>query len=369
MNFNFEYSASHRIFSVIILLVSLQLMTSQVFAEPYLAIKNKVKCNACHINPIGGGMRTTYGNYYGHNTLPAEASTFSKAEIGKLIDQINIGGNFRYNAEHTEDDAGNNSSTFKVESAQLYLAITPTDSPLTFYLDQQIAPGAAINREAFVMYRFDGLHYIKAGKMYVPFGLRIEDDTSFVRQTTGFNFDSSDNGVELGLDYGQTAYSFFVTNGTGSTSNNDDRFLYGVKAEKLFGSYRVGGTAVYNDSDSESQTLFNLYAGWTWQDITVLSEVDYIVNERQESRDVNQLVGLFEINYQWMQGLNLKFTSEYLDPDIDISDNQESKFSFVTEYAPISNLQLRLGIRIAESIPQLEDRSNEKFFLQTHLYF
>jgi hypothetical protein len=41
----------------------------------------------------------------------------------------------------------------------------------------------------------------------------------------------------------------------------------------------------------------------------------------------------------------------------------------VAEYTPISNLQLRTGIRISEGIPQQPQRSTEKFFLQAHLYF
>lgn len=345
---------------------------TKVQAEPYLAIKNNVKCSACHVNPIGGGLRTTFGNFYGHNSLPVESSNLSTAEVGKITEWLGLGGNFRNNAENIQDDADNNASTFKVESAQIYLAVTPKNSPLTFYLDQQVAPGAAINREAFVLYRFSGLNYIKAGKMYVPFGLRLEDDSAFVRQATGFNFDNSDNGVELGLESSNSALSLFVTNGTGSVSNNDDRFLYGAKAEHLFSNYRIGATLVYNDGSDETQTLYNIYAGLTWLDFTFLAEADLISTKSDNSLGTDRkdvVAGLFEINYQVQKGLNLKFTSELLDPDTDISDNHETRYSLIAEYAPISNIQLRGGIRIADSIPQRPERSSENLFLQTHLYF
>ena len=166
------------------------------FAEPYLAVKNNLKCSACHVNPIGGGARNTFGNIYGHSQMTKNVSDFTSAEVGKINDFLSIGGNLRYNAERSSNDAGDDTATFRIDSAQLYVSVTPKDSGLTFYLDQQVGPGAALNREAFVLYKFSGNHYIKAGKMYVPFGLRLEDDTSFVRQVTGFNFDSSDNGVE-----------------------------------------------------------------------------------------------------------------------------------------------------------------------------
>lgn len=361
-----------RLINKIIIIVSLLgvfLANNIAKAEPYLAIKTKMKCAACHVNPLGGGMRTSFGNIYGHTQLPAKVSDYTAAEIGKINEFIGLGGNLRYNAERNEDDAGNESSTFRVDSAQLYIAVTPKDTGITFYLDQQIAPGAAVNREAYVQYNFSGQHYIKAGKMYSPFGLRLEDDTAFVRQVTGFNFDSSDNGVELGLDYNDVLVNVFVTNGTSSVANNDDKFLYGVRAEKLFSNFRLGATGIINTADQNEQQIINLYGGINWGDVTLLGEVDWLNTDQTNSDDKNQLVGLMELNYQWQQGLNFKLTAEYFDPDTDIDENQETRYSFVTEYTPISNLQLRLGFRTAEGIPQQPARSSERIFFQTHLYF
>ena len=338
-------------------------------AEPYLAIKNNMKCSVCHVNPLGGGMRTSFGNNYGYNQLPLKVADFSSADIGKINSFLGLGGNLRYNAEHSGDDANNSTSTFRIDSAQLYIAITPKDSGLTLYLDQQVAPGAAVNREAYLQYNFSGMHYIKAGKMYSPFGLRIEDDSALVRQVSGFNFDSSDNGVELGLEFKRVTVNFFITNGTTAVSNNDDKFQYGVRAEKIFSHFRIGSTAVLNSSNDADRQLFNLYGGVHWGDFTFLGEVDWINTERVLGTDLSQLVGLIEMNYQWMQGLNLKLTAEYFDPDSDIDENHQNRFSFVAEYTPISNLQLRAGIRASDGIPQQPQRSNEKFFLQAHVYF
>lgn len=347
----------------------LALLAQNALAEPYLAIKNNMKCNVCHVNPIGGGLRNSFGNVYGHTQLPATVSDFTAAEIGKINEFIGLGGNLRYNAERNTNDADQSTSTFRIDSAQLYLAITPKNTGLTFYLDQQIAPGAAVNREAYVQYNFSGQHYLKAGKMYSPFGLRLEDDSSFIRQVTGFNFDSSDNGVELGLEYDQATVNLFVTNGTSSVANDDDKFLYGVRAEKLFNGFRIGATGIINTSDQNEQQIVNLYGGFNWGNITLLGELDWLNTEQSTSDDLEQLVGLIELNYQWQQGLNFKITAEYFDPNTDFDENHETRYSFVTEYAPISNLQLRFGFRSSEGIPQQPARSSERFFVQTHLYF
>lgn len=344
-------------------------LSTEALAEPYLAVKNNMKCATCHVNPLGGGLRTTFGNLYGHQLLPAKTLDVTTADAGKLAEWIGVGGNFRYNAEHIEDGTDQQTSTFKVDSSQLYMAVKPKGSALTFYIDQQVAPGAAINREAFILYNFSGNNYVKAGKLYLPFGLRLEDDSALVRQATGFNFDSSDNGVELGLDFATSTINVFVSNGTGAVSNSDDRFLYGIKAEKLFQGFRLGSTVVRNDGIDEQQNMMNLYGGLGWGDFTFLAEADYIINSLVGDLEQKQWVALFEVNYQWSKGLNLKLTSEYFDPDMDISENQETKYSIIAEYTPISHLQLRAGARISDSIPQRLERNNEKLFVQAHLYF
>lgn len=365
-----QTSRTYALLLMLFMIVALSVGASfEAKAEPYLAIKNNLKCNACHVNPLGGGLRNAYGNIYGHTLLPVDVSDFTSAEIGKITDSLSVGGNLRYNGQYSQDDANQDAATFRVDSAQVYVAITPKDTGLTLYLDQQVAPGAAINREAYVQYQFSGQHYVKAGKMYVPYGLRLEDDSAFVRQVTGFNFDSSDNGVELGLEYSQASINLFVTNGTSAVSNNDNKFLYGVKAEKLFNGFRIGGTAVINTADQNTQKLWNLYGGFVLGNWTFLSEVNLIQTAQNQGADKEQFVALAEVNYQWKKGWNFKLTGEYFDDDRSFPNNHETRYSLILEYAPLSNIQVRAGLRSSEGIPQQPNRTSELFFLQSHVYF
>jgi len=248
---------------------------------------------------------------------------------------------------------------------------TIPETGLSFYLDQQVAPGTAINREAVVMYSFADGDFIKAGKLFIPYGLRIEDDSAFIKQATGLNFDNSDNGVEYGLNIGNTTMNFFVANGTSQAVNNDDSFLYGTRIEHLFSNFRLGSSAILNDGDNKV-TMFNVYAGATWQDFTFLTEIDYLTLENSNSAtlpDINQLISLAEVNYQWQAGWNIKLTAEYFDPNRDINEDEQTRYSLIGEYTPISNIQLRLGVRLKQDIPQRPQQNVDLLFAQSHFYF
>jgi hypothetical protein len=360
-----------------LLLISL-ILSFNMRAEPYLAVKNNLKCAACHVNPNGGGLRNDFGRIYGQSLLPAKASSFDGAKLARLTKYLSMGADARFNASYqkTDQPTDNTSRSFEVSSAQLYINVEIPDSGLSLYVDQQIAPGSAINREAFVMYQFDkaeplSSNYIKAGKLFLPYGLRVEDDAAFIRQATGMNFDNSDNGVEYGVNHKNTTANFYIANGTSQASNNDDSFLYGMRVEHLFTNFRLGVSAVLNDGDQQVQML-NLYGGSQWGDFTFLAEVDYLTLEGANSfnqQDITQLVTLAEINYQWRQGWNFKVTAEYFDPDQAVDEDEQTRYSLIGEYTPIANVQLRLGLRVKQDIPQKPQQNSESLFIQSHFYF
>ena len=308
-------------------LLSLAMRIESANADPYLAFKTGNTCSACHVNPIGGGARNSYGAYYGSQVLPANKGEASAFDLGKISDSILFGGDLRFNLDKRDSDSEDgDSQSFNTQSGQIYLSVQPKNSRFSFYLDQQVSPGAAVSREAFVLAKLKGRHYLKLGKIMLPYGIRLEDDSAFIRQASQINFDNSDNGVELGLEYAHLVVNFALSNGTSSSGNDDENFQYTSRIETFHPNWRLGASAVLNDSEAGDRTMYNVFAGANWLGFTFLAELDRI----EDSSSVNafgsstlQTAGLFEVNKELGPGINLKLTEEFLDPDDDIEHHIE----------------------------------------------
>jgi hypothetical protein len=190
---------------------------SQANAEPYLAAQMGLKCAQCHVNPTGGGMRTVFGNAFAQTQLAAKKiGGDDDLWTGQVMKFLSVGGNAR--ANYTYVDVPNQDATneFEMEEARAYLDFGVIPNRLSVYIDQRFAPGNSTNLEANVRYWIkENALYVKAGRMYLPFGYRLEDDNAFVRQVSGINMQTPDEGVELGMEHGNWTTQFALSNGSG----------------------------------------------------------------------------------------------------------------------------------------------------------
>lgn len=374
------YTHFKKIFLIKFFIFNCIFLCLQSFAEPYLAFKNNLPCAACHVNPIGGGARNTYGAYYGTNVLPQNGGSPVLFDAGNLSETFRVGANFRANYEQTEFDndsrtkaaASQDSQGFQTQTGQIYLVLQPKDSRFSLYIDEQVAPGGALNRETFVLARLMDGSYFKAGKIMLPYGIRLQDNSAFIRQASGINFNNSDNGVELGLQYTQALINFAVTNGSSGLTNDDKRMQYLLRSEYIGNNWRAGASAIVNDAELGQRTMYNIFGGFNWLGLTFLAEVDQIKDESVShvvGSYETQRVSFFEVNRELFKGLNLKLTTEYLDPDTHIAENQRTRHSLLVEYTPFANIQIRGGVRSGKDIPQRVQGNYSNLFAQVHFYY
>lgn len=354
-------------------------------AEPWLAVKKGLKCMVCHTNPTGGGKRNVYGNIFAQNELAArrieipELTTTSGGGAtgfgqeywtGELNRFLSIGGDLRNNYTYTDIPNRDNTSEFDTEEVLLYVDFSLIPGRLSFYIDEKVAPGGAENREAYALFWMrDNTIYLKAGKMFLPYGLRLEDDTAFIRRVPGINYQTPDNGVEAGLEVDAWTINFAITNGSAGGSETDDGKQYSLLGSYTSERWRIGSSLNYNDLDGGDRTMGNIFAGLRTGPVNWLGEVDFIRDEGTPTGERDMWVGFIEANWLITKGLNLKLTGEYFEPDTDVSNDDQSRGSIVVEYFPIQFVQLNAGYRHSDGIPQNDQQNIDEYFLELHGFF
>lgn len=341
------------------------------FAEPYFAVQEGLKCVACHTNPTGGGMRNAFGSTWGQRTLPSRyVDVGAEPWTGAVSRYLSVGTNLRASGTYTDIPDEDSQNEFDVDEARLYVELNAIPDRLSIYFDQRIAPGGSTNLEAYARY-WSSKHtwYVKAGQMYLPYGLRLEDDSAFIREVPGINFSTPDRGVEVGLELEHWSAQLAFTNGTAGGPEDDQGKQYSAKVEYVQSMWRVGVSGNFNDSDAGERTLGGVFAGLRTGPIAWLGEVGYISDEGFADGERKQQVGLIEGNWLIRKGHNLKVTAEYFEPDDDVDEDERSRYSIVYEHTPMQFLQVRLGARIYDGIPQNNLDNRKLAFIQVNGYF
>jgi len=350
--------------SVLCLLLLGLLWGSVARAEPYISVRSGQPCHACHVNGTGGGQRTAFGSAYASGELSARPLLQEHFDPELAIaDGLRVGGNARFSARQFEPDDGDGNLEFATDRASLYADFRLTPG-LDLYLDQQVAPGGSLNREAWARFTWDNW-YVKAGKFFLPYGWRLEDDTAFVRQATGINFATPDNGVELAYQSHPLQAQLSLSNGSGGGSETNDGKLIAFRGNWLGRLGQIGLNASYNDGDSAERTLLGVTAGLNTGPLVWLLEYDRVDDQLENGPDEQLDIALLEVNWWIERGHNLKLSSEWQSLD---GGGDRDRVSLVWEYFPFSYTQLRIGFRSQRS-DRLPFSEGEEYFLQAHVYF
>jgi hypothetical protein len=336
-------------------------------AEPYFAVMTGQKCAACHVNQTGGGKRTEFGNIFAQTQLAAR--TPPKIWDGKVMEYLAIGGNVRANATAVTTDNTEDTFDFDLDEALVYLEVPLLADRLTFYVDQQVGPNS-LNREAFALLRFpDANAYLKAGKMFLPFGWRLEDDSEFIRQVPGINYTTPDDGIEGGMDIGQWTLQLALTNGSAGGAETNRGKQWSALASYVQANWRIGASANYNDADDDSRTMYGGFAGLKTGPVSWLGEIDFISDDALGPDGRDQWTSFVEANWWIHKGHNLKATYGWFDPDDDVDEDERARYSLVYEWFPFAFTQLRAGIRSNDGIPQNDAQNSDIVFVQLHAFF
>lgn len=342
-----------------------------VFSEPYMAnrgITIGLKCSSCHVNRTGGGLRTGMGAVYGTTVLPWKKVEI-KSHVWNLLDGlVALGGDIRFLNQSTFIRE-NTANTFQTDKANVYVSFQLIPRRVSFYLDESLQGGAQ-SREIFgLLENLPANGWIKAGKFILPYGTRLEDDRAFIREVTGFNYNTPDVGVEIGLEPGRWTIIGSLTNGTaGSLDNNVSKQVIGSLAY-ISDAFRLGLSGALNPGRGGKKNSAALWGGFRFRKFVLLAEVDVIHDEIEMAQTRNQIVTHAEINYLVHEGWNIKAGYEYFDPDLDIRENQRDRIVLAVEPFIAPFVQLAFFYRFNQSIPQNIPQNADELIFRIHLYF
>lgn len=341
-------------------------------AEPYLAVQQGLKCSSCHSHPAGGGKRTAYGNAFAQSQMPASriGDADSPLWTGEISRWLAVGANVRADYRHTDIPDAEERSAFAVQRGTAYVEARLIENRLSLYVDQQFAPGSSLNREAYLrLDSADGKFGLMAGQFFLPYGLRFQDDTAFVRQVTGANFTNPDRGVQVSYESGPWSTQLSLTNGSGGGTESDTGKQASLMAQYVGRSWRAGASVNFNDADTGDRQMQNVFAGVRTGPVAWLAELDLIRDDLPGGGERDAIAGYVEANWQFMDGHNLKAAYDYFDPDDDLDENHEVRWSLLWEYTPIQFLQLRVGARIYDAPPQNAFANRDELFAELHGFF
>ncbi len=348
-------------------------------AEPYLAVRTGFKCGQCHVNRTGGGKRNDFGNIYSQRFLnasfvrPKQTGHFSP----QLTSNISVGANLRLRNTSIftyRDTAGNiapESALLDITEGNFYIEVGLIPDRLTVYFDQAVSPEPG-TRESFGLLHGLPLNgYIKAGKILLPYGYRLWDDSAFIREATGFTYSGPDLGIEIGIEPKNISINMAATMDqfSGLVAWADDPARIGASWQK-----EINGI-----SDGFDTRMVGLFGGLHAGRLTLLAEVDQIEWDEEIEVEIDSLVwettrqqALFaEIDFLLFRGYNFKVAYDLFDRNLDVplARNGQERITFGLELFPLQFMQISVFYHINRFIPQNLTLNQNAFAMELHFFF
>jgi hypothetical protein len=215
----------------------------------------------------------------------------------------------------------------------------------------------------------DGRYTVKVGQMFLPFGLRLQDDSTFVRQRSGINFNAPDDGFEFGLELPKWSAQLARSNGTAGAGSEPGKDQTSLSASYVLPRWRVGASFNAIGDPLGDRDMLGLFAGFTTGPIAWLAEVDWIADELGGGDSRDTIATLIEGNWRIRKGHNLKASYEFLDPSDATTEDEQERYRIVWEYSPFQLFQVRAGISRYNGVPGQPLTNRTEIFLESHVYF
>jgi hypothetical protein len=347
-------------------------------ALPLYASREGTKCASCHFDPNGGGMRNEFGFSYDKNRHSMEEETkFGSLDVDPQLNQwIRFGADVRlmYLGVDVDNSSELDSYSFFPMQGNLRVALTPQEHLTVvashgLYLDERPSPELDYTgRELYALVH--GLPhdlFLQVGRFRVPFGLRQDDHTSFVRSPEFLPYDSQkeDAGIAFGSVGKNGWFEFSYTNGGAPSTTGQAETIAGKVAWAF--PLVQGGISGYSDMGVFDQDRWSIYLTKTFRSLTLLGEYAGGTDEFAFRR-INSMAAFAEADYRVSRGLNLRAKFDYLDSDREIT-NLSRRYLVDLDIEPMPFTQVKLSYRHYHPGTQLPTPDKDEYLAQLYVPF
>jgi len=330
-------------------------------------------CRTCHVNPTGGGMRNDHGWQFSLENLPimrfdkGDEDTLKEARLNRLV-ALGTDLRFAYLLSQSEYTSAYKNSFFPMQ-ADLYAAFMPHRNFTLYYQD-----GLQGNKEFFgLIHALPANAHIKFGRFLPPYGLKLDDHTSFIRDKLGFgnNFgQDSEAGLEAGFAKGLWFGNAAIFNGTRSApDDNTDKAISGTGGIKtplfwLAGSFYRNKTA---GIAGEKDNYIGAYTAVHFWELSLLGEWDWLYKEMNGGSKTTGNAAYAEISAELIEGVAAKVKYDFYDPDQDTSEDIKQRITLGVDIYPYPFSEVLIQYR--KNMEESNETQNDQFLLMVHLFY
>ena len=382
-----------RVLALVVGLAALCLGARAAEAYPQFQFSSGTqRCAQCHYSPAGGGLLTSWGRDEG-------ADTISRGGDGGLLhgawtppDWLALGGDFRGAA--IDNDAGSSGpselAVFPMQ-ADLYGRVGFGNTGLSLYVEGGLRgttrPGAdtmidhiesVMSREHYLMWKPSSTGpYVRVGRFFAPYGLRMVEHIYYVRAVTGFNLYEETYNVSAGYlaeDWELHVTAFTPPPGSlplplRSTATGSGAAAY---AEKRFSDMAALALQGRFTADKEQTLIQGGVVGKLWLDgprILFLGELDLQRRATPGGNGSNQMVAYFGPTFFPWKGVMVGLAAERYQEDLRVAGTAHSAFDIELNYFPWAHCEVVLLGRYQMNGTGLADGPADSLgMLQLHYY-
>jgi hypothetical protein len=346
------------------------------------------RCNQCHFSPSGGGLITNYARDAVGEDLSSFQGNGGFAFGVDLPSWLALGVDLR--GAYLRHDAGNPEGTtsalfpmqadlqarvgflenFSILATVGYRGQARTSSD---YLgDDNYFPGSAdrvISREHYIMWRAGALGpYVRAGRFFAPYGLRLAEHTTYIRRDNGFGllqetYNLSAGVVQNAWELHATAFAPDVLRSFGSR----DKGFAAMFEYRLADSYALGADTRIAIGDGSKRYGGGVFAKAFVSPIKTLlmAQVDLVHMQGDTGTGSNQLFGYFGPTILPVRGLWLSAYGEVSQTDIKVKGSATEAINGQLNWFPYPHFELIVQARVQK--PQ-EQESAKTLLAMLHIF-